>query len=103
MDEIEIFWTFTAKRQRDLIFKYWNKRNGNLNYSRKLNLEFRTRVNLLKQNPELGKSIDFHNTRILILRHYSIIYQPVLPKIFITGIWDNRKDPAKLLKFLKEK
>jgi len=35
MDELKIFWTQTAKEQRDHIFDYWNKRNKNTDYSKK--------------------------------------------------------------------
>ena len=102
MDEVKIFWTFTAKDQRDQIFHFWNKRNGNGNYSKKLNLEIRKRIDLLKKNPEMGKESNFGETRILTLNHYSILYKTALPKIFITGFWDNRRDPAKLLRHLKK-
>ncbi|MCC8361077.1 type II toxin-antitoxin system RelE/ParE family toxin [Salinimicrobium sediminilitoris] len=102
MDEIEILWTFTAKAQRDEVFQYWNERNENTNYSRKLNLAIRERLEILRSNPEVGKPTSFPYSRVLILRHYSIIYKINLPKIFITGFWDNRKDPAKLLRFLKK-
>ncbi len=101
MDEIKIYWTFTAKKQRDQIFNYWNKRNGSNRYSIKLNSEIRQRINLLKDSPELGKATNFSHNRVLILKHYSILYKVSLPKIFITGFWDNRKDPKKLLNFLK--
>ncbi|MHA6278676.1 type II toxin-antitoxin system RelE/ParE family toxin [Salinimicrobium sp. CAU 1759] len=102
MDEIEILWTFTAKGQRDQVFRYWNERNGNTNYSRKLNTVIRERLEILRTHPEVGKPANFPESRILILRHYSIIYKCDSPKIFITGFWDNRKDPAKLLRFLKK-
>lgn len=102
MDEIKIFWTLTAKEQRDLIFKYWNERTGNSRYSRKLNLEIRDRIEILKNYPEIGKKSNFRNTRILFMKHYSILYKIVEPQIIITGFWDNRKDLGKLLRFLKK-
>jgi len=102
MDEMKLFWTFTARAQRDQIFQYWNQRNGTANYSRKLNREIRERLDLLKTNPLMGKPTKFHNTRFLVMRHYSIFYQSKTTEIIITGIWDNRKDPAKLLRFLEE-
>ncbi|NJW52364.1 type II toxin-antitoxin system RelE/ParE family toxin [Salinimicrobium oceani] len=102
MDEIEILWTFTAKAQRDQVFRYWNERNGNTNYSRKLNNAIRERLEILRTNPEIGKATNFLDSRIFVLRHYSIIYKSDLPKIFIIGFWDNRKDPKDLIKFLRD-
>ena len=101
MAEVEVFWTLTAIQQRAQIFKYWNKRNGNFIYSRKLNHLIKKRIQLLKRNPEIGKKTNFDTTRMLVMGHYSIIYQPHLPRLIITGIWDNRRDPAQLLNFLK--
>ncbi|MFT4855534.1 MAG: plasmid stabilization system protein ParE [Algoriphagus sp.] len=55
MDELEIFWTKTALGQRDLIFDYWNVRNKSKSYSKKLNIQIRSRIATIKENPEIGK------------------------------------------------
>jgi plasmid stabilization system protein ParE len=103
MDELKIFWTDTAKRQRDHIFEYWNERNKSTNYSKKLNLSLEERTQLLKTQPEMGKKSEFENTRMISMGHYSILYKFILSKIIITGFWDNREDPKKLLNFLLRK
>ncbi len=102
MDGLSISWTQTAKRQRNHIFVYWNKRNKSTSYSRKLNLSIRERTELLKTHPEMGKETDFRETRAISMGHYSILYKINKPQIIITGLWDNRQDPEKLLKFLRE-
>ena len=102
MARLEILWTKTALSQRNYIFEYWNFRNGNTTYSRKLNNKLKSRINLLKTNPELGKKTDFKNTRIISLIHYSILYQRIENQIIITGIWDNRQNPEKLIEYLKK-
>lgn len=101
MDGLNVFWTSTAKRQRDHIFEYWNKRNKSTNYSKKLNIAIRERTKFLKDHPGMGKATDFKETRAVSIGHYSILYKIVLPKIIITGFWDNRQGPEKILKFLK--
>ena len=101
MAEVEIFWTLTAKKQRNQIFSYWNERNGNSLYSQKLKQLIKVRTQLLKEHPELGRSTNFKSTRMLVMGHYSIIYQLFLPKVIITGFWDNRRDPRELLQFLR--
>ena len=100
MAELSIFWTNTALKQRNYIFEYWNDRNKSTTYSKKLNSSIKERTNILKTNPDLGKKTDFHNTRVISLGHYSILYRKVNLKIIITGFWDNRQNPDKLLKFL---
>lgn len=102
MDGLTIFWTQTAIKQRDHIFDYWNNRNKSNTYSRKLNLTIRERVELLKSQPNIGKKTNFGETRAIIMRHYSILYKIDRPRIVITGFWDNRQDPKKLLGFLKK-
>jgi toxin YoeB len=100
MDEITIFWTHTALEQRNYIFEYWNNRNKSSNYSRKLNSSILDRIGLLKGNPEMGVKTNVEGTRAISLGHYSLLYQVNFPRILITGFWDNRQDPKKLLKFL---
>lgn len=102
MDGLTLFWTQTAKRQRDYIFEYWNERNKSTRYSKKLNTSIRERTAILKTHPEMGKQTDFKGTRVLSLKHYSILYKIAPKRIIITGFWDNRQDPEELLKFLNE-
>ncbi|UPT71170.1 MAG: type II toxin-antitoxin system RelE/ParE family toxin [Flavobacterium sp. JAD_PAG50586_2] len=102
MAQLTINWTETAIRQRNYILEYWIERNQSTTYAKKLNEKIKERTNLLKQNPDLGKKTDFNSTRVLSLGHYNILYQKSDTKIIITGFWDNRQEPEKLLKFLKK-
>ena len=102
MAELTIFWTNAAIKQRNFTFEYWNERNKSTAYSKKLKLSIKERTNILKTNPELGKKTEFNNTRVISLGHYSILYQKFNSKIIITGFWDNRQDPEKLLIFLNQ-
>lgn len=102
MAELTIFWTNTALKQRNYTFEYWNERNKNNVYAKKLNSSIHERTNILKSNPELGKQTEFKNTRAISLGHYSILYKKVDLKIIITGFWDNRQNPNKLLNFLNQ-
>jgi plasmid stabilization system protein ParE len=101
MKKYAIFWTVTAVKQRKQVLEYWNDRNKSDAYSRKLILKISDRIRLLKTNPHMGKKTDFLNTRIISLGHYSILYREIEDNIIITGFWDNRQDPSKLLRFLK--
>lgn len=101
MAQLSVFWTETAIRQRNYIFEYWIERNKSNTYAKKLNQKIKERTDLLKQNPDLGKKTEFKNTRAVSLGHYSILYQKYHLKILITGFWDNRQEPEKLLNHLK--
>jgi len=103
MDKLTIFWTQTTIKQRNHTFAYWNKRHQSTSYSKKLNSSITERISFLKTNPDLGNKTDFDNTRAISLGHYSILYKKVESKIIITGFWDNRRNPKKLLKFLTDK
>jgi len=99
---LKIFWTETAVRQRNMIFEYWNERNGSASYSLKLFAKIKERANILKENPEIGKNTDYKNMRAVSLGHYSIFYQYDTSRIIITAFWDNRQEPKKLLESLKK-
>ena len=102
MARLKIIWTNTAIQQRNLIFEYWNKRNGNKSYSRKLNYKIKERIEILKLNPYLGKSVQLDNIRLLPFKHYSILYKKYDSKIVIIGFWDNRQNPKRLLALLNK-
>ncbi len=101
MAQLKVFWTSIAIKQRNYIFEYWNERNKSNAFSIKLNEKIKRKINLLKTHPLLGLKTDFKNTRIISIGHYSILYQKIDTHIIITGIWDNRQDPQKLLNFLE--
>jgi len=97
----EIIWTETAARQRRLILEYWNENNASTAYSIKLIIEIKKRLDTLREYPKSGRKTDFPNTYATSLGHYSIFYQILKTQIVITGFWDNRHDPKKLLALLK--
>jgi len=102
MARLKILWTSTAIKQRNKIFEYWNERNKSTIFSKKLNEKIKERIKLLKTNPQLGVKTEFSNTRAISFRHYSILYKKIDSNIVITGFWDNRQDPNKLIEFLKK-
>lgn len=103
MAALTISWTQTAIRQRNLIFEYWNERNQSYTYSKKLYSKINDRLDILKLNPEMGKATIYKNTRAISLGHYNIFYQIENSRIIITGLWDNRQNPSKILKMLSAK
>ncbi len=102
MAQKEIVWTETAAKQRRLVFDYWNEHNGSIEYSEKLIAQIKQRIDTLTRFPKSGRKTDFRNTFVTSLGgHYSIFYQIKRSKLIITGFWDNRQNPEKLIKLLK--
>ena len=71
--------------QRNRIFKYWNTRNKTNNYSSKLRKEINNRIYQISKFPEIGKPVDFKNTRAVSLGHFSILYKHAKNSIIITA------------------
>ena len=96
-----IVWTLTASKQRRIILAYWNNRNKSTLYPEKIISFTKARLNIVINNPLIGKKTDFPNTRVITLGHFSIFYKYNRKNIIITSFWDNRQDPKKLINLLK--
>jgi toxin YoeB len=99
---LKVFWTETAIKQRNHIFKYWNTRNQSTEYSKKVRLKINARINTLKSYPQAGKKTNFEGVRVSALGHFSILYKSDASTIIIVAFWDNRQDPKKLLTLLEK-
>jgi toxin YoeB len=99
---LNVFWTETAIKQRNDIFHYWNDRNKNTDYSKKLRIKINDRITTLKSHPKAGKKTDFENVRVSVMGHFSILYTFDETKIIVVAFWDNRQDPKKILTLLQK-
>ena len=97
----QVTWTKTARFQRRQVLEYWEKRNGNKNYSRKISGWIRERVLIIKAYHYIGKPTNYGDARVFVKGDYSIFYRVAENRIFILSFWDNRQDPDKLLVILK--
>ena len=103
MAQRTVIWTRTADIQYVGILEYWVKNNKSKTYSRKLIKIVAERTKQIAETPLLYKSTDFKNTRVASLGNFSIFYKGTDEEIIITAFWDNRQDPKKLLRILKDK
>jgi plasmid stabilization system protein ParE len=97
-----VVWTQTAIKQRREILKYWTLRNKSTLYAAKLIDLIRERIELIIQNPEAGKKTSHIGTREAAMGNFSIYYKIQRNRIYITAFWDNRQNPKKLIKIIKE-
>lgn len=93
MAKRSIEWSSSAKIELFEVLDFYYKRNGNRNYSIRINQEIQATVNQLKKHPALGMKTNEENTRVIFEGHFSIFYEPSLKKITIHSIWDNQRDP----------
>jgi plasmid stabilization system protein ParE len=101
MAQKKIIWTETAARQRKSILEYWVQRNQSASYSLKLLRLSNEKAIIIAENPLIYKVAEFPDTHVAAMGHFSLFYKITDESIIITGFWDNRQDPKKLLEFLK--
>ncbi|HVD97303.1 MAG TPA: type II toxin-antitoxin system RelE/ParE family toxin [Cytophagaceae bacterium] len=98
---MRIIWTRTARTDLRFIFDYY-KYKANLFTAQKIKNACLDRVNILYQNPEAGSLDEFleplkENHRYLVEGNYKIIYKISSDIIFITGVFDTRQNPEKII------
>lgn len=103
MAKRNVIWTKTAELQFVGILEYWVKRNKSNVYSKKLVKLVSERTKQIADKPLIYKATDFKDVRVASLGNFSIYYKISEKDIIITAFWDNRQDPKKLLKILKNK
>jgi len=96
-------WTRTADIQYVGILEYWVNRNKSATYSKKLIQIVAERTNQIAETPFIYKQTNFKDTRVASLGNFSIYYKVTDEHILITAFWDNRQDPKKLLRILKNR
>ncbi len=91
-----VIWTFKAKTEKRNILQFWVHKNGNKNFATDLNKEFNDFAQLLEIFHFLGKSTDFDDVRVIIIKNFSMFYVIEIENIVIVGIWDNRRNNENL-------
>lgn len=93
MAKRKVVWSAKAKISFHDIISFYNIRNGNNRYSRKLYSDINKSVSLVRRNNFIGKNSDFKNFRVLINKNYQIFYSLTNFEIIIELIWDSRRNP----------
>ena len=95
MAKKEIIWSKRAYLELRSILEYYNKRNGNTNYSLKLVDEIEDILNTLSQHENIGRLTSNKKTRVIVMKVYLIFYEINGNRIEILSFWDNRQDDTK--------
>ncbi len=89
----QVIWTQQAKLEFRTIAAYWNKRNRNSSYSRKLRNLIRTSMRSVASHPHTGALTDEFEIRRKLVRDYFVFYRILEMQIEILSIWDTRRNP----------
>ena len=95
MAKKSVVWSSNAKIELFQILDFYYKRNGNRNYSIKVNRNVQATVKQLKKFPRLGFKTSEENIRVIFKGDFFIFYEPSQKQITIHSIWDNQRDPEK--------
>ena len=95
MAKKEIIWSKRASSELKSILEFYNKRNGNTNYSLKLIDEVEDVLNTLSQQEYLGRLTSNKKTRVVVMKVYLIFYEINGNRIEILSFWDNRQEDSK--------
>jgi plasmid stabilization system protein ParE len=93
MAKYKVEWSIEARLDLLDILDFYFQRNGNTNYSRKLNTRINKSINLATKNPLLGLQTDIESVRAIVTGDYQIIYEIVESTILVVMVWDCRRNP----------
>jgi len=96
-----IVWSVVAKRNIKRIKQFYDERNQNPDYSKKLLRVFKDSVDLIEKQPQIGKNTDMEGVKAFIILDYIIFYELLDSHTLILMVWDCRRDPKQIKKFLR--
>ncbi|WP_373522371.1 type II toxin-antitoxin system RelE/ParE family toxin [Aquiflexum sp.] len=93
MDE-KVVWTDEADEQLFNVLDYWKNRTQSYSYPIKIKKELDQRIQIILQNPLIGKESEIPGVRSLnFLKYFKIIYGIYKDQLVILNFWDMRQDP----------
>lgn len=93
----QITWTEHAKSEFMDILQYYNDRNGNSRYSKKLFIAIQKILDIVSMHPFLGKMTDIEGVRVIIYKDFQLFYRVIDNKLTVLSFWDSRQDPDTLI------
>jgi plasmid stabilization system protein ParE len=93
MVKYKVEWSIEARLDLLDILEFYYQRNGNTNYSKKLNSKINKSIKLASKNPMLGLQTDIDSVRAIITGDYQIIYEIIEKTLLVVMVWDCRRNP----------
>lgn len=91
---LNIFFSPQFLDSLESILSYYDERNGNDRYSKKLLVLFRRQIGLLSEMPDIGRNTNYDNIKILFVDDYGIEYEKREEAIIIIDIYSCQTNPA---------
>ena len=92
MAKRKIIWTKTANLERKEILEYWILRNKSKRFSVRLNYLILQTLEVLRENPTIGRLTNVNNVRVKLIREYLLMYEFTDAELIILSIWDARRN-----------
>ena len=92
MAKRKIVWTNTANLERKDILEYWILRNKSKRFSLRLNYLILQTLEVLRENPTIGRRTNIDNVRVKLIREYLLLYEFTDAELIILSIWDARRN-----------
>ena len=92
MAKRKIIWTKTPNLERKEILEYWILRNKSKRFSIKLNYLILQTLEVLRENPTIGRRTNIDNVRVKLIREYLLLYEFTDAELIILSIWDARRN-----------
>ena len=92
MAKRKIIWTKTANLERKEILEYWILRNKSKRFSVRLNYLILQTLEVLRENPTIGRRTNIDNVRVKLIREYLLMYEFTDSELIVLSIWDTRRN-----------
>lgn len=89
----KVEWSIEARLDLLDILEFYFQRNGNANYSRKLNSKINKSIKFVTKNTLLGLQTAIDSVRAIVTGDYQIIYEIIENTLLIAMVWDCRRNP----------
>ena len=95
-----LIWSEQAQAEVATISDFYDKRNGNSDYSNRLWREFQKRMGYVVDNPHSGARARQRGFRVVNVKPFQLFYYVTKTEIVVAKVWDARRDP-KTLKLIR--
>jgi plasmid stabilization system protein ParE len=96
MVERIIVWSSKAKLDLKNLFEFYNHRNKSKTFSLKFHRKIQKEIQLLIQQPEIGKKSNKIGVRGLLIDNHFIFYEIFQEQIVILAVWHTCQNPSNL-------
>ena len=92
----EVVWTRNSEIQLKEILEFFTERNKSGKYSLKLYRKFKSELQIVALNPEMGIKTKLDQIKGLIVGDYILFYEILQDKLMVLKVWDCKQNPEKL-------